>query len=163
MLFFIHSDLTCRFYLHGMINGRKEPRQTETKEHVDGITARHIPDRIIRILVAHRGSPAREQIRETGAQRDQGDGGHRVLESDHAAEHLGDVWDQHCEDRDHSEGAGEGQPAPDILGRWNESEENLGEKKWSLVFRHILVWMWKSRHEIKIWVIIPREPHKTKW
>ncbi len=108
-----------------MVDGRNQPGKSQTEEDVDGVGSGDVADGVVGVLLAHGGGLAGERVGQRGAQGDEGDGGHAVLESDEAAENAGEIADNGGQDGDHDEGEKEAEPSAE-QARWrNQGEHDL--------------------------------------
>ena len=114
--------------LHSSRWNSNDPGNAQTHDNVDGVTARHVADRVVCIFLQYSRLVGGEQVRQTGAQGDERDGRHRVLQAHQTAKDAGKVIDEGGQYADHHQ-RHEGQPAaPD--GRWRDHGEEHCEKGW---------------------------------
>ena len=105
-------------YLHWPVDGSNDPRQSETQEDIDWVTARHIANRVVSCLLLNGRLLAGKQVGKTGAQSNERDGCDAVLQANQTAKDASQVANDGCQQSNHDQGNKEGQPtAPDAWWR----------------------------------------------
>ncbi|RUS73981.1 hypothetical protein EGW08_018249, partial [Elysia chlorotica] len=104
------------------------PRQTKAQEDIDGVTARHVANRVIRVLLLLRCRLAGEQVRQAGTQCHKRYGRHRGLQANQAAEDGRQVADDGRQETDHCQGDEKREPASPDLSRRDDSKDHLQMK-----------------------------------
>lgn len=61
-------------YICGVVNGRNDPRESETEKHVDGVGSGDVSDGVVRMALGDGGRLGGEGVRKRRAQSDKRDG-----------------------------------------------------------------------------------------
>mmetsp|Transcript_20272 Transcript_20272/g.71691 ORF Transcript_20272/g.71691 Transcript_20272/m.71691 type:complete len:642 (-) Transcript_20272:812-2737(-) len=105
-----------------------DPRQAQAEVHVHGVGPRHVADGRVGGVVVHRSRFARERVRQRRAERDEGDGRHRVVEAEQAPKSRRQVADDGGEGADERQRRRERRPAAIEPRRRHYGEQNLPEE-----------------------------------